>query len=120
MGRTLWICLAAWFVPGAGHLMLRKSGRALAFFLSVMTLFVCGLAMEGRLFGFSLEFFGILKFLAGAGAGLPYLAAKLVGWGGGDVAGYGFEYGNTFLFTTGLLNMLVVVDAYDIAQGRKQ
>ncbi len=48
------------------------------------------------------------------------LAQKLMGWGEGDVTSYAYEYGNTFLFTAGLLNMLLVVDAFDISQGRKQ
>jgi len=30
-----------------------------------------------------------------------------------------YEYGNAFLIVAGLLNMLVVVDAWDIALGRK-
>ena len=30
-----------------------------------------------------------------------------------------YEYGNTFLVAAGLLNSLVVLDAYDIALGRK-
>ncbi len=29
-----------------------------------------------------------------------------------------YEYGNTFLIVAGLLNMLVVIDAYDVALGR--
>ncbi len=30
-----------------------------------------------------------------------------------------YEYGNAFLIVAGLLNMLVVLDAWDIAVGRK-
>ena len=120
MFHPVWICAAAWFVPGAGHLLLKKWGRGIAFFAVIMVLFVCGLAMEGRLFGLSPGFFGLLKFTAGAGAGLPYVLGKLMAWGEGNVPGYGYEYGNTFLFTAGLLNMLLVVDAFDIARGRKQ
>ena len=120
MAESVWICVAAWLMPGAGHLLLRKWRRGLIFFFVLATLFLCGLMMEGRLFGFSPDFFGILKFAADAGAGLPYLTARLMGWGTGDVTSYGYEYGNTFLFTAGLLNMLLVVDAFDIAQGRKQ
>ena len=116
----VFICVAAWFVPGAGHLLLKKWGRGMVFFGALMVLFFCGLAMEGRLFELSPGFFGLLKFIADAGAGFPYLVAKLMGWGVGDVTSYEYEYGNTFLFTTGLLNMLLVVDAFDIARGRKQ
>jgi hypothetical protein len=51
--------------------------------------------------------------------GLPYLAATLLGLGAGVVTAASYEYGNTFLIVAGLLNMLVVLDAYDIALGRK-
>ncbi|MDA2938075.1 hypothetical protein MYX75_07425 [Acidobacteria bacterium AH-259-A15] len=120
MSNTIWFCTIAWLVPGAGHLLLKKWARGILFFTAIMVLFFCGLAMEGRLFGLSPGFFGVLKFIADAGAGLPYVLGKLVGWGQGDVTSYGYEYGNTFLFTAGLLNMLLVVDTFDIAQGRKQ
>jgi hypothetical protein len=30
-----------------------------------------------------------------------------------------YEYGNAYLIVAGLLNLLVVIDAYDIALGRK-
>ena len=30
-----------------------------------------------------------------------------------------YEYGNAFLIVAGLMNMLVVLDAFDVAQGRK-
>ena len=119
MFYPVWICVAAWFVPGAGHLLLKKWRRGLVFFLALMVLFFCGLVMDGRLFGLSPGFFGILKFVADASAGSLYLVATVMGWGEGDVTSYGYEYGNTFLYTTGLLNMLLVVDAFDIARGKK-
>ncbi len=120
MQQTLSFCLAAWLIPGAGHLLLRKWVRGAVFFAAVMVLFGCGLAMEGRLFGLTPGFFGLLKFFADAGVGLPYLMGKLMGWGIGDVTSYGYEYGNTFLFSAGLLNMLFVVDTLDVSQGRKR
>lgn len=120
MSKSVWLCVAAWLVPGAGHLLLKKWGRGLGFFGVVMVLFCCGLAMEGRLFGLTPGFFGILKFFADMGVGLPYFLGKMMGLGAGDVTSYGYEYGNTFLFTSGLLNMLIVVDVFDITLGRKQ
>ena len=53
------------------------------------------------------------------GGGLPYLVGNAVGLGAGQVRAVTYEYGNTFLMTAGLLNLLVVIDAYDIALGRK-
>ena len=51
--------------------------------------------------------------------GLPYFVAKLLGHGSGRVVAITYEYGNAFAIVAGLLNMLVVLDAYDIAEGRK-
>jgi len=58
--------------------------------------------------------------VADGAIGLPYLVAKVLGWGAGDIRALGYEYGNTYLYTAGLINMLVILDAFDIAQGRKQ
>jgi hypothetical protein len=30
-----------------------------------------------------------------------------------------YEYGSTYLLTAGLMNMLLILDAFDIASGRK-
>ena len=96
-----------------------KYGRG-ALFLSVITLlFYVGIYLQGQLFDFELGFFGILKFVADAATGLLYLLGKLFGLGQGDIRSYGYEYGNTYLYTAGLLNMLLIVDTFDIAQGRK-
>jgi hypothetical protein len=51
--------------------------------------------------------------------GLPFFAAKLLGMGTGEVTAHTYEYGYTFCIVAGLLNMLVMLDAYDIAVGRK-
>ena len=43
----------------------------------------------------------------------------MAGAGAGTVVAPTYEYGNTYIIVAGLLNMLVVLDAYDIAMGRK-
>ena len=53
------------------------------------------------------------------GIGLPYIAARVMGYGAGNVIAVTYEYGNTFLIVAGLLNALVVIDAFDISMGRK-
>ncbi len=113
-------CFLAWLVPGAGHLFLSRWLRGGLFFVCVMVPFLLGLNMDGRLFGWTPGFFGLLKFIAGISTGLLYLLGKLVGLGTGDITSFGYEYGNTFLYTAGLLNMLLIVDAFDIAEGRKK
>ena len=113
------LCMAAWLFPGSGHLLQGRWARGSLFFAVVMMLFALGLSMDGRLFGWGPGFFGKLKFIADLSIGLPYLLGKWVGWGAGDIHSFGYEYGNTFLIVAGLLNLLVVLDAGDIARGRK-
>ena len=114
------VAVSAWLVPGLGHLMLGRTRRALTFFVIVTGLFVLGLALHGELF--PLETSEPLTFLAGLaeiGTGLPFFAAKLLGVGAGEVTAVTYEYGYTFCIVAGLLNMLIMLDAYDIALGRK-
>ena len=119
MVKTIAACISAWLVPGGGHFYLGKWRRGIVFLGAVLLLFVCGLAQEGRLFGLESGFFGLLRFVADAAIGLPYLLSSVLGWGEGRIESIGYEYGNTFLYTAGLVNMLVILDAYDIAQVRK-
>jgi Family of unknown function (DUF6677) len=118
--ETFLICAAAWAVPGAGHLWLGRVEKGLIFLITLPLMFACGLWLEGRLFPFEpTQPLVALAAFADIGLGVPYLIAKAVGAGGGRVIAETFEYGNAFLIVAGLLNMLVVLDAFDIAQGRK-
>jgi len=112
--------VCAWFIPGAGHLLQGQGRKAAIFGIVLFAMFAIGLASSGRLFPFDTS--EPLVWLA-AGAewmlGLPRLAAAVGGWGRGDVTAIAFEYGNTFLIAAGLLNVLVVLDAFDRASGRK-
>ncbi|OFW05965.1 MAG: hypothetical protein A3I61_06415 [Acidobacteria bacterium RIFCSPLOWO2_02_FULL_68_18] len=83
-------------------------------------MFACGLWLEGRLFPFELtQPLVALAAFADVGVGVPYFVAAATGRGGGRAVAATFEYGNAFLIVAGLLNMLVVLDAFDVAQGRK-
>jgi hypothetical protein len=114
------IAIAAWFVPGAGHLWQGRRQKGLVFLVALPLMFAVGLWLDGRLFPFELAqpLVG-LAAIASVGNGWSYFAAKLLGLGEGVVTAASYEYGNTFLIVAGLLNMLVVLDAYDIALGRK-
>ncbi len=114
------ICVAAWFVPGLGHIVLGKKWRGLIFLLVVFSMFALGLYWEGELFPLDrTKLLTLLAGLAEMGVGLPYFAAKLLGWGAGTVTAVTYEYGYTFCVVAGLLNLLIMLDAYDIALGRK-
>ncbi len=114
------VCLVSWLVPGAGHLLLGRRQKGLIFLAALPAMFAVGLALDGRLFPFefSQPLVG-LAALANLGMGALYFLASALGWGRGLVTAVSYEYGNAFLIVAGLLNMLVVLDAYDVRLGRK-
>jgi hypothetical protein len=114
------ICAAAWLVPGAGHLWLGRKQKGLSFLLLLPAMFLCGLWLEGRLFPFQLsDPLVALMAAADLGNGVGYLLAKFASVGAGQPTAVTYEYGNAFIIAAGLLNMLVVLDTFDIAEGRK-
>jgi hypothetical protein len=118
--NTYLMCAAAWLVPGAGHLLQGRTQKGLVFLIVLPLMFATGLWLEGRLFPFQFaEPLVGLAALADLGIGVPYVIAKAMGLGAGRVVALTYEYGNAFVIVAGLLNMLVVLDVFDIAQGRK-
>ena len=114
------ICLAAWAIPGAGHLLLGRLQKGLTFLIALPLMFVFGLWLEGRLFPVEIsQPLVALAALADMGIGIPFFVARGLGAGAGRVVALTYEYGNAFLIVAGLMNLLVVLDAFDIAQGRK-
>jgi TM2 domain-containing membrane protein YozV len=119
-GSVVLLCLASWAIPGAGHLWLGRRSKGLIFLIALPLMFAIGVAIRGRMFPFELSdpLVG-LAALADRGIGATYFIASALGYGVGDVRAVTYEYGNAFLIVAGLLNMLVVIDAYDVALGRK-
>jgi hypothetical protein len=118
--RALRICAAAWLLPGAGHFLLGQMRKAGVFFVVLLTMFAVGLASGGRPFPFQTsELLLLLAAVAQWVLLLPRILAAMGGLGHGDVIAATYEYGNTFLIVGGLLNALVILDAYDVAMGRK-
>ena len=117
---TYLICAMAWAVPGAGHLWLGRRQKGVTFLLALTLMYAFGLWIEGRIFPFewSQPLVAGMAF-ADLGIGLPYFIAWALGAGAGSVIATTYEYGNAFLIVAGLMNMLVVLDAFDVAQGRK-
>lgn len=114
------MCLAAWAVPGAGHLWLGRRSKGFIFLVALPLMFAIGLAIYGRLFPFNLgEPLVALAALADLGIGIPYFIASALGAGAANVPEVTYEYGNAFIIVAGLLNLLTVLDVYDIALGRK-
>jgi hypothetical protein len=120
VSKTFAVCLAGACVPGLGHALLQKWDRALVFFASISIMLALGISLHGRLFNPAFgDFFPTLKFLAEAGLGLFYWIPYLQGFGLGDPTAYTYDYANVYIYVAGLLNMLVIVDVFDIALGRK-
>ena len=119
-GTIVLLCLASWAIPGAGHLWLGRRAKGLIFLVALPVMFAIGLAIRGRLFPFDFSdpLVG-LEAVADLGIGVPYFIASALGYGVGDVRAVTYEYGNAFLIVAGLLNLLVVIDAYDVMMGRK-
>jgi hypothetical protein len=114
------ISIVALLLPGAGHMWQRRTEKGIVFLVAIPLMFATGLWLNGRLFPFELAqpLVGLAAF-ASVGNGIPYFVASMLGLGAGVVTAATYEYGNTFIIVAGLLNMLVALDAYDIALGRK-
>jgi len=141
---SLWylsvLCLIGWMIPGAAHMLLKRFKRSIAFFVCILILFFWGLNLGARIWHYEpeqpLTFFAMI---AQNGMGFPYYVTRVIasyaqnhpqfyfynfanrfGFGEGMIREVTFDYGNTFTWVAGLLNFLVIIDAYDIAMGRKQ
>ena len=119
--RAVTLGLLAWLIPASGHFVLGRRLRALAFLCIIAASFAVGLQLHGNLHrvvgGQPLS---VLATLGAMGSGLPYLMARW--WAGysGDPLGPTYEYGTIFLLSAGLMNLLLVLDVWDIATGRKE
>lgn len=112
--------ICAWFIPGAGHFMQGQTRKGAILACVLVAMFAIGLGSSGRLFQFTTsEPLVLFAAVAQWMLGLPRLVAAIGGWGPGVVTAITYESGNTFLITAGLLNILVALDAFDYAVGRK-
>jgi TM2 domain-containing membrane protein YozV len=113
-----------WLIPGGGHFLLKRPGRGILLLLAIVSMFVCGLMMRGYMF--QPQTGDLLTTLINTGGfvgdlcgGLLYLLTVAFGYGQVDTPGHVHDYGTKFLVTAGLLNLLAMVDAFEIAAGRK-
>ncbi|MGA7915701.1 MAG: DUF6677 family protein [Candidatus Acidiferrales bacterium] len=114
------VAIAGWLVPGLGHLLLGRWGRALGFFVSVGGLAITGYLLRGNVFPpHSGDPFGTLGFLADAASGVFYYLAHIVEAAGPDVSRAAGDYGTRFIAAAGVVNVLAVFDAVEIAAGRR-
>ena len=116
--------MLGWLIPGGGHFLLKRSVRGAFVFVSVVVMFLLGLAMRGAFFapqgGDTLTmiiYYG--GFVAHIMTGALYFVSVALGYNQPDIAGHVYDYGAKFLVGAGLLNILAIVDAYEIASGKK-
>jgi hypothetical protein len=112
----------AWLFPGMGHVYLGRRKIGFSFALIVTLTFLAGLSLQGRLYTVEAgQPLTMLATFAVFGAGLLNIVARLLSENpGGTILAATYEYGCAFLLTAGLMNLLLVLDVFDIATGRKQ
>lgn len=109
-----------WLLPGLGHAWLGRPRRGAAMGGILLLMFALGLLLEGSLSrptGGS--YLSLLATVADLGIGPLYFVAQLFDWGGGRVTSATHEIGNTFHWSAGVMNLLLLLDAHDIGTGRK-
>ena len=110
-----------WLIPGAGHMIQKRWIRGLLLFVSIVTLFLLGLAMQGRIYKANGgDILDMLGFIGDVGAGGLYILSLANDWGQGAIAFATADYGTKFMIVAGLLNFIAVADAYHIAIGKKK
>ena len=115
------VLIAAWLIPGAGHLMLRKWVRGSLLLISIMAMFTIGLALKGRIYSPNTgELLDMLNFAGDLGTGLLYIVARIFDLGQVSVQVATADYGTKFIVVAGLLNIIAAVDAHSLATGRKR
>lgn len=143
LGRTWLAILAGWLLPGLGHALLHRIGRGALFGALVFACFGLGVAHDGR---FALRDPGspLLSTLqVGANLGVgpvdvlarwavygkpAYALSDLPGHPGSEELRETFRdrastgasnYGTAYLWTAGLMNLLLLLDVWDIARRGK-
>jgi hypothetical protein len=112
--------LAGWFLPGAGHFVQRKWIRGALLLVSIGSMFVLGIAMQGKLYTSAQSILDMLCLAGDLGSGIFYLVSRQLGLGSDAVQITTADYGTRFIVVAGLLNIVAAVDAHNLYTGRKQ
>ncbi|MGA3166824.1 MAG: DUF6677 family protein [Terriglobia bacterium] len=119
MSTLVRLCAAAWLVPGLGHLLLGRKWRGLILCATIVVMFLMGIAMQGEFFSTSSgSYLQTLGYFGELCVGVAMPAARFFGYAG-DPLFVCADYGTAYLVAAGMLNVLAILDVYDIAMGRK-
>jgi hypothetical protein len=118
------IVALAWIIPGGGHFLQKKHTRGAILAATVTVTFLFGLFMRGTMFeprtgDLLTTVIHVGGFIGNLCSGVLYFLTTWLGYAQADVAGHVHDYGTKFLVAAGLMNVLAVVDAYEIAVGKK-
>jgi len=111
--------IAGWLVPGAGHFLLGKWVRGTLLAVSILAMFVLGLAMQGKLYTSASDILSLLGMAGDLGSGLLYVISRAMGLGSQPIQTTVADYGTKFIVVAGLLNVIAAVDAHNLRTGRK-
>jgi TM2 domain-containing membrane protein YozV len=112
--------IAGWLVPGAGHFLLGKWVRGTLLAVSIVAMFVLGVAMQGKLYTSVQDILDLLGVAGDLGSGLLYLLGRGMGLGAQPIQTTVADYGTKFIVVAGMLNVIAAVDAHNLRTGRKQ
>jgi len=112
--------IAGWLVPGAGHFLIGKWIRGALIAVSIIAMFIMGLAMQGKIYTSAQDILGLLGMAGDLGSGMLYFISRAAGWGGQPEQTTVADYGKVFIVVAGLLNIISAVDAHNLRTGRKQ
>jgi hypothetical protein len=116
--------LMTWIIPGSGYFFLKKGVRGGLMAGTSVLMFVIGLMMRGTFFEWQTGDL-LTTVIYGGGyichlcSGSLYLLANALNYSAPDVANHTVDYGTKFLVGAGLVNVLSMVDVYEIASGKK-
>ena len=124
VGKWAPVVALGWLIPGGGHFLLKRTGRGMLLLVAITGMFLCGLMMRGAMFqpergDLLTTVINTGGFLGDIASGLLYLLSVWLGYNQPDMPGHVHDYGTKFLVTAGLLNILAMTDAFEIAAGRK-
>lgn len=126
MDNPIVVGIISWLFPGGGHLVQKRYIRGAIIAAVIWALFVIAVISGGAYYpGFDFkdgQLLYLLNVFARLGNGLgAVISFVIAATPSPNVAAWAtFEYGGRFLEVAGLLNFLAVIDAVDIALGRKK
>jgi hypothetical protein len=124
IGNPFVAAVLAWLVFGLGHLYLGRVWKAVVLFTLLSATFVTGIVMSDTVFvPMETRAHSFWIGALGAGgyfwAGLHYFGAIVFAGTAGDLRSPNYEVGWVAALAAALLNLLAILDAWDIAQRKK-